>query len=110
MPTCSSEAGAAGAAFVTAAAFAAGLFAAFFATGFLATAFLDATFLGAGFFAATGSAIGIAMPGMCPACWAVARLELASKAEAKAAFRIEDVTNQAPENEVVDNRRHVEAE
>jgi hypothetical protein len=76
----------------------------------LATAFFTAAFFGTGFFAAAGFAIGIAIPGMCPACWAVARLELASKAEAKAAFTIELVTNHAPENELVGNGRDVEAE
>jgi hypothetical protein len=93
------------------AAFATGLLAVFFATGFLvATGFLAAAFFGTDFFAATGFAIGIAIPGMCPACWAVARPELASKAEAKAAVRIEDVTNQAPENELVGRCRDFVAE
>lgn len=73
----------------------------FFAAASFGAGFLAAGFLVAGFFGAAGFAIGIVMPGMCPACWAKAMLELASMAEAKLAFRIDDVTNHAPEYKMV---------
>ena len=75
-----------------------------FASGFLATGFFAAAFLGAvvrttGFFTAffaVGLGAGMVMPGMCPACCALAAVPTASAIDPTAAFNRNPFTVHAP--------------
>ena len=58
-----------------------------FASGFLAIGFFTAGFLATGFLATGFFGAGMVMPGMWPACWALAMLAVASANDATALFR-----------------------